>query len=325
MGVFHTIEKKLEGAVQGIFARAFKGDVQPIEITAKIQKDMDAKAALISENRKLVPNKFIISLSPYDYERLSPYSQTLTSEMKTLLTRYAAENNYAFSGGLLIRFQLNEDLPTGKFKLSSAAEAGVAVDSIKSASVSNTPKPNASMMPPATPNNPATAPQTATNSDSPDIFRENNLVSPNSSPEPPTTEPNFAPVELPEVAKPQSWPVAPSSPVSSSSLWEEEIPAEIVTTKTGNYYLEVNGISYTLTVPGCVLGRGSDADIRINDPSMSRKHAQIIYSISGDLSITDLGSTNGIKVNGVKVNNAELTEGSVIEMGSTRILVARHD
>lgn len=316
MGVFNAIEKKLEGAVQGVFARAFKGDVQPIEITARIQKDMDAKATLISENRKLVPNKFLVSLSKYDYERLAPYAQTLTTEIKTLLTRYAAENNYAFSGGLLIKFQLNEKLPTGKFKLDSSAEAGVAVESVKTVPKTKSPEAVASSV---------TATSVPAAAEAEGLFRENNLAT--QAPLSPTGTANtaFPPVELPEVAKPQSWPVAPSSPVSSSSLWEEEAPAAIVSQNTGNYYLEVNGVSYMLTVPGCVLGRGSDADIRINDPSMSRKHGQIIYSISGDLSVTDLGSTNGIRVNGIRVNTAELTEGSVIEMGSTKILVSRHD
>ena len=42
MGVFDRVEKKLESAVSGAFARAFKGDVQPVEITARLQRELDA-------------------------------------------------------------------------------------------------------------------------------------------------------------------------------------------------------------------------------------------------------------------------------------------
>jgi len=72
------------------------------------------------------------------------------------------------------------------------------------------------------------------------------------------------------------------------------------------------------------LGRGADADIRINDPGISRQHARIVVTgAPGDptISIEDAGSTNGILVNGERVRSALLTEGSRIEMGNTRLLV----
>ena len=63
MGVFDNLERKLEGVVNGAFARAFKGDVQPVEITARLQKELDAEARLLSRDRKLVPNDFTVYLS----------------------------------------------------------------------------------------------------------------------------------------------------------------------------------------------------------------------------------------------------------------------
>lgn len=47
MGVFDNLERKLEGVVNGAFARAFKGDVQPVEITARLQKELDAEARML--------------------------------------------------------------------------------------------------------------------------------------------------------------------------------------------------------------------------------------------------------------------------------------
>jgi FHA domain len=88
--------------------------------------------------------------------------------------------------------------------------------------------------------------------------------------------------------------------------------------------LEVNGTRHPLQPPGLVIGRGSDADLRINDPGISRRHAQIRVTAAGPqlkIDIVDLGSTNGILVNGQRVQQAVLQEGSRIEVGSTRMLV----
>jgi FHA domain/Protein of unknown function (DUF3662) len=88
--------------------------------------------------------------------------------------------------------------------------------------------------------------------------------------------------------------------------------------------LEVNGTRHPLQPPGLVIGRGSEADLRINDPGISRRHAQIRVNPAGQglqIDIVDLGSTNGIMVNGQKVQQAALREGSRIEIGSTRMLV----
>src|SRR6185436_14350186 len=88
--------------------------------------------------------------------------------------------------------------------------------------------------------------------------------------------------------------------------------------------LEVNGTRHPLQPPGLVVGRGTDADLRINDPGISRRHAQIRVNPAGprmQIDIIDLGSTNGILVNGQRVQQAVLQEGSRIEIGSTRMLV----
>lgn len=89
--------------------------------------------------------------------------------------------------------------------------------------------------------------------------------------------------------------------------------------------LEVNGVRHPLMPPGFTIGRGTEADLRINDPGVSRKHARINVSENADgellISIGDLGSTNGVIVNGQRVTHSPLEDGSRIEMGSTRMLV----
>jgi pSer/pThr/pTyr-binding forkhead associated (FHA) protein len=72
------------------------------------------------------------------------------------------------------------------------------------------------------------------------------------------------------------------------------------------------------------VGRGGDADLRINDPGISRTHAQFVVTGSGSslrVRIVDLNSTNGILVDGRKVTEAELGDGSRIDMGKTAMLI----
>lgn len=94
--------------------------------------------------------------------------------------------------------------------------------------------------------------------------------------------------------------------------------------RPGRLVLEVNGVRHPLVPPGLLIGRGADADLRLNDPGISRRHAMI--SVSGDpdhpvITIEDLGSTNGVHVNGSRVTKIRIGEGSRIEVGNTRMLV----
>ncbi len=250
MGIFGRFEKKVEGAVNGVFARAFKGDVQPVEIAARLQRELDAEAKLMSRDKRLVPNDFTVGLSPHDHDKLAPYSGTLTTELAAELRHHASEMGYQFNGPIRIHFALTPNLPTGRFTVDSEAVAGVQDRGA-----------------PARPQQPA----------------------------------------RPAAPPRQTEPSAPAVPDPRQQL-----------------VLEVNGTRHALTPPGLVIGRGTEADLRINDPGISRRHAEIRVEGSGPsmrLQIVDLGSTNGILVNGQKVREAALREGSRIEMGSTRMLV----
>jgi len=85
-------------------------------------------------------------------------------------------------------------------------------------------------------------------------------------------------------------------------------------------YLEVNGEKLPLAAPGIVIGRGNEADLRVNDPGVSRRHAEFRVSSDGDgdrVSVHDLGSTNGVLVNGRRVENATLADGAEVRLGNT--------
>lgn len=230
MGIFQRFEKKVEGAVNGVFARAFKGDVQPVEIAARLLRELDSEAKLMSRDKRLVPNEFVVGLSQHDHDKLAPYSKTLSAELSTELKTHARDMGYVFNGPIRIHLELDEGLPVGRFTVASEAVSGAGGDT----------------------------------------------------------------------------------------------PATTTAINRAQLVLEVNGMRHPLQPPGLIIGRGSEADLRINDPGISRKHAEIRVSGQGSairVEIVDLGSTNGIVVDGRRVRQAHLTDGSRIEVGQTRMLV----
>ena len=90
--------------------------------------------------------------------------------------------------------------------------------------------------------------------------------------------------------------------------------------------LEVNGTRHPLQPPGLVVGRGTEADLRINDPGVSRRHIEFEVQ-AGDsegelrLSVRDLGSTNGMLVDGHRVTHTALHDGSTVKIGNTTMTV----
>jgi hypothetical protein len=86
-----------------------------------------------------------------------------------------------------------------------------------------------------------------------------------------------------------------------------------------NPVLDIGGKRYPITKGRTIIGRGSDADITVDDTGTSRKHIEILWDGSR-AQVNDLGSTNGSKLNGEPLSQAPLPPDSVIEIGRTRIV-----
>ena len=88
--------------------------------------------------------------------------------------------------------------------------------------------------------------------------------------------------------------------------------------------LEVNGTRHPLDT-SLTVGRGSDADLRINDPGVSRRHIEFRVTASGGalprIEVHDLGSTNGMLVNGQKMQSALASDGTEVKIGRTAMTV----
>jgi hypothetical protein len=124
VGVLQSFERRLGGLVEGIFARAFKSQVQPVEVAAALQRELDAKAAVVGRDRTLVPNHFAVELGDHDYERLSPYAEPLTSELAAMVREHAEEQRYAFVGPVSVDLEHLPNLETGVFHVRSEVVTG---------------------------------------------------------------------------------------------------------------------------------------------------------------------------------------------------------
>ena len=221
MSGLSKLEHKLEQMISGAFARAFRSAVQPVEISAALQRECDNNAQILSRDRRMVPNDFHVELSQVDLDRLSPYDTAMAGEMVSQLKDHADQQGYAFAGPVTVAFEVAEDLTTGRFRIRSRAQAKV------TGNASHT-----------------------------------------------------------QVGR-----------------------ARVV--------VEVNGTRHPLLPPGLVFGRGTEADVRIDDPGVSRRHIEFVVAGEDTIEVRDLGSTNGMLVDGHRITHTAVHDGTRVKIGNT--------
>ncbi|MFD5188237.1 FhaA domain-containing protein [Streptomyces sp. NPDC058357] len=283
MGVMKRFEQRLEGLVNGTFAKVFKSEVQPVEIAGALQRECDNNASIWNRERTVVPNDFIVELSTPDYERLSPYSGQLGDELSGLVRDYAKQQRYTFMGPIKVHLEKADDLDTGLYRVRSRTLA----------SSSSQQEPQGRQGPQGQPPHPGTgrSPQPTGGYGYP----------PSSPPPMPAAPPPGA--GRPGAPSTDRHPPAGPSPLPNAQV---------------RRWIEINGTRHQISRPTLVLGRSTDADVRIDDPGVSRRHCEIRTGTPS--TIQDLGSTNGIVVDGQHTTRATLRDGSRIVVGSTTIV-----
>ncbi|MEU7184662.1 DUF3662 and FHA domain-containing protein [Streptomyces sp. NPDC045369] len=287
MGVLKRFEQRLEGLVNGTFAKVFKSEVQPVEIAGALQRECDNNATIWNRDRTVVPNDFIVELSTPDYERLSPYSGQLGDELSGMVRDYAKQQRYTFMGPIKVHLEKADDLDTGLYRVRSRTLA----------SSTSQEHPGA-----------AAAAQRPT--------------APRSSPSGPGGHvgPPPMPASPPGAAQPASRPGLPGAgpqPGAASDSWYQGRGGAERGAPTRRW-IEINGNRHQISRSTLVLGRSTDADVRIDDPGVSRRHCEI--RVGTPPTVQDLGSTNGIVVDGQHTTRATLRDGSRIVVGSTTIV-----
>jgi len=248
VSVLQRFEKRLEGLVEGAFAKVFKGVVHPVEILNAMQREAEAHKAILAGGRTLVPNRYVIDLSPYDHSRLAPYAAALAQELAQSQAEFIGEQGWTVYGDVIVEIERGEGLDTGMFRVTAEVYTGGDV-----------------------------------------------------APAPSGYDPG-----------PSYNPYGQQGGYPGGGMPMQGGPAR-------NARLVSNdGRTYPLSVGSTVIGRGDQANLRLPDVGISRRHARLDFD-GGQVVLTDLGSTNGTSVNGQRVSAVALNPGDMVQIGTTTL------
>jgi hypothetical protein len=118
MSVLRNIESKLESLFEGVFGRAFRANVQPVEIARKLVKEMDEHRN-VSVSRVYVPNEYTIYLSPEDREQFKDFEDSLRDELQEYLAAHARREAYVLLSPPRVKLETDEDLDVGVFGIAT--------------------------------------------------------------------------------------------------------------------------------------------------------------------------------------------------------------
>jgi Protein of unknown function (DUF3662)/Inner membrane component of T3SS, cytoplasmic domain len=245
MSVLRNLEAKIESLVQGAFSRAFKSQVQPVELARKLVREMEEHKS-VSVSRVYVPNEYFVFLSPDDREQFTGYESALKKELSDYLLEHARKEGLALVTRPAINFETDGRLRVGEFGIQA---------------------------------------QLVTASDE--------------EPEQPAQGDFGRTMVYGGDREERSMPPAP----------------------TGGYIramLVGDGKRTVLSGERVVLGRSRECDIVLDDPNISRQHAEVRRE-GETWMVADLGSTNGVKVNGRRVDSAALEPGDELTLGLVRL------
>src|ERR671916_546106 len=228
MSVLRNLEQRIEGLVEGVFSRAFKSQVQPVEIARKLAKEMDAHKTT-SISRVYVPNQYTVWMSEEDRSRFEGYESSLGQELSAYLLEHARRHDYALLTRPEVQLESDERLRLGEF--------GIQTRLVK---------------PPA---------------------RQG---------------------EAPEQGE-QGHTMVYTVPPKETKSRRRDPAAHLTATKA---IVSLDDRRYVLDGPTATLGRSRDCECVLNDPNVSRRHAELRRGPTGDWQIVDLESTNGVKGNG---------------------------
>jgi hypothetical protein len=116
--VLRAIEQKIEALLEGVFGRAFRANVQPVELARKLAKEMDDHKT-VSVSRVYVPNEYTIYLSVADNEQFADYQGSLLAELEEYLAEHAKRENYALLTPAEVLLETDDDLSVGEFGIAT--------------------------------------------------------------------------------------------------------------------------------------------------------------------------------------------------------------
>lgn len=236
----NVVERTVETLFDGLFSRAFKSSIKPLQIGRRLLRTVDEERHVDARGRKVVPNSYLIQLSARDREGFADLEPSLHQELTVALREYIKAEGYHVEGKARVSFHTDPDMKRGRFEIEARN------------------------------------------------------------------------VDQGAKATPEPAPETPAAPPVLTVVHDAFDHPPAVITLPGGQRVEIREGHY-------VLGRNLECDIVVNDSNVSRRHAEFTCA-AGEVSVRDLGSTNGTRVNGVVVTGEQLLQhGDVVGLGSVQV------
>jgi len=308
VGVLQRFERRLEGLVGTAFARMFKGQVEPVEVAKALQREAEARRAIVGQDRVLVPNRYVVELGPTDHDRLAPWETQLTNTLAEMVQEHVDDEGWSTFGDIEVALSRNEELGTGMFHVSSSVEPNAGPRRRPYNSLSMPAVAAGGALPPPSGGAPYGGGGYGGDQGYGGGYGEGGYGQ----------SPGYGGYQEPYGEQANGYPAgngyAPPATVPPPGY--QQSTRHLLTVDGSQQWLELH-------VGSNVIGRGQDADLRLPDTGVSRRHVDVRFDGVGAV-LHDLGSTNGTTVNGHRAQSWQLQHGDVVRLGHT-VLVYRQE
>ena len=123
-----SFEDGLGRMVEGVFSRAFKSNVRPIEIGRRLIKEIDSNRTVDMKGRRVVPNQFVVRLAPDDQAALADVEPALITELIEAVKEYCADENYHLRGPVTVTIEIDQAVSTGRIDVDSSVRKAGSTD-----------------------------------------------------------------------------------------------------------------------------------------------------------------------------------------------------
>lgn len=312
MGIFSRFENKAEDVIEGSGGRG-RGGIEPVKLAKRACKEMEHEK-MIGVGHEYAPTLYNILVSPEDDAAMSGYYPSLAGEIETYLTGQGAQRGLVFDCPPLVRFIVDDGLRRGKFDVIAESVSPAIIAELRHEEMVRygIEQDYGSFDFDRSPHD--AQPQQAAyqddyQADFPDGYEDDSVEVSFGD------EPVAAAAPAPAANPPAEPVVNPADAEQRTVMLNEPVAAP---QPRGALYDLKSQRLYHLRDDRTVVGRETSCDVILADPSVSRRHAEVLHNEAGWL-IRDTGSTNGMIVNGVATTQSRIYDGDIIDLGTTQL------
>ncbi|MDQ3432938.1 MAG: DUF3662 and FHA domain-containing protein [Actinomycetota bacterium] len=345
MGIGQRLNRKLEDAVGNTFARVFGGNVVPQEVAQALQREGEDNVRELAGGRLLAPNHYIVQLGPADHENFAGDEDRMRALLADCVAEHLTEHGWDTYGDVVVSMERSDALHTGQFRTRSSVDPDVKAHAggagqpagRRQAQPRNAGDPSMSQ-PPGYGQPPEGDP----------YGQQQYGYGQGQQQQQYGNDPNYGQGYDQGYGQQQGYNqqggydqgYAQQQPGYEQGYNQQQGYAQQggydqgygqqgyapPAVQTGPRQLAASlqlddgsNRNYALKQGGNVVGRGQDADFRLPDTGVSRRHLEITWD-GQSATLADLGSTNGTTVNGTPVQTWQLADGDVVRIGHSSLV-----